>query len=223
MIEEECALEVKKRWDEDYRKRSYKFMNSDHMKQEMARCALKKRTEFLTVRTYSWLQVCSKFEKKKESFGLVDRDMTEFLKNVKPWVEDLSRINSEIDNIWISKDLDIYLGQPGHLLCKFPWSTEVCVDRQFWESLVCLDPPRQGWLLDEVDYMWHVRPRDAIKAMVSSYFVQLLLQNAMTLWYVNRERYSIAWTEANKVFIPINEPRQNWCLAEFDILSGVVI
>ncbi|GJX96139.1 putative ribonuclease H-like domain-containing protein [Tanacetum coccineum] len=29
-------------------------------------------------------------------------------------------------------------------------------------------------------------------------------------------------TEENMVFIPINEPRQHWCLAEFDIFSGVV-
>ncbi|GJZ75722.1 hypothetical protein Tco_0640187 [Tanacetum coccineum] len=85
MIEEERALEVKKRWDEDYRKRSYVFMNSDHMKQAMVQCAPKKRTEFVTVKTDSWLQVCSKFEKKKKDyFGLVDRDMTEFLKSVKP-------------------------------------------------------------------------------------------------------------------------------------------
>ncbi|GJX86417.1 hypothetical protein Tco_0337191 [Tanacetum coccineum] len=53
MIEEERAL----RWDEDYRKRTYAFMNSDHMKQAMARCAAKKRTLFITVRTDSWLQI----------------------------------------------------------------------------------------------------------------------------------------------------------------------
>ncbi|GJZ31627.1 phospholipase-like protein [Tanacetum coccineum] len=115
------------------------------------------------------------------------------------WWKDLSRINSAIDIIWISDDLDIYLGKSGHLRCKFPWSKEVYVDRRFWESLVCLDPPRQGWLLDEhidlwVDYMWHVRPNDANWAM----------------------------TKADKVFIPINEPGQHWCLAEFDIVSGVV-
>ncbi|GJR42645.1 hypothetical protein Tco_1310748 [Tanacetum coccineum] len=143
MIKEERALEVKKRWDEDYRKRSYTFMNSDHMKKAMARCAPKKRTEFVTIRTDSWLQVC-----------------------------------------------------------------KVCVDRRFWESLVCLDPTRKGWLMDEhidlwVDYMWHVRPHDAKWAMVSSYFVQLLLQNEMPLWYVNGESYSIALTKANKLHFMI--------------------
>ncbi|GKD54237.1 hypothetical protein Tco_1287624, partial [Tanacetum coccineum] len=99
---------------------------------------------------------------------------------------------SAIDNIWISEDLDIYLGQPGHLRCKFPWSTEVCVDRRLWESLVCLDPPRQGWLMDE--------------AMVSIYFVQLLLQNRMPLWFL---------------FILMNLDNIG-VLLNFDILSGVV-
>ncbi|GJW31154.1 phospholipase-like protein [Tanacetum coccineum] len=125
-FDEERALEVKKRWDEDYRKRSYAFMNSDHMKQAMARCSPKKISHSLAVRTNSWLQ------------------------------------------------------------------------------------------------MWHVRPNDANWAMVSNYFVQLLLQNAMPLWYVNGDRYSIAWTEVDKVFIPFNEPGQHWSLAEFDIMYGVV-
>ncbi|GJZ90405.1 phospholipase-like protein [Tanacetum coccineum] len=107
-LEEVRALEVKKKWEEDYRKRSYAFRNSDHMKQAMARCAPKKRSHSVVVRTDSY------------------------------------------------------------------------------------------------------------------YFVQLLLQNAMPLWYVSGERYSIAWTEDDKVYILIKEPGQHWCLAEFDILSGVV-
>ncbi|GKC68981.1 phospholipase-like protein [Tanacetum coccineum] len=44
----------------------------------------------------------------------------------------------------------------------------------------------------------------------------------MPLWYVNGESYSIAWIKADKVFIPINEPGKHRCLAEFDILFGVV-
>ncbi|GKC23702.1 phospholipase-like protein [Tanacetum coccineum] len=159
-LEQERELQVKKRWDEDYKKRSYAVMNSDHMKQAMARCAPKKRSGSVGVRNDSWVQVCRKFDKKKECFGVVDQDMTEFLKTIKPWVE--------------------------------------------------------------VDYMWHVRPHNTSRAMVSSYFVQLLLQNSMPLWYVNREMYPIAWTEADKVFIPINETGQHWFLAEFDIKSGVV-
>ncbi|GJU55622.1 phospholipase-like protein [Tanacetum coccineum] len=123
-LEEDRALKVKKKWEEDYKKRSYTLMNSDHMKHAIAWCAPKKRSHFVADRTDSW------------------------------W-KDLSRINSAIDNIWISDDIDIYLGKPVHL--RF-----------------------------------------------------------------NGERYSIPWTEADKVFIPINEPGQHWCLAEFDIVSGVV-
>nr|GEY45803.1 phospholipase-like protein [Tanacetum cinerariifolium]GEY48828.1 phospholipase-like protein [Tanacetum cinerariifolium]GEY49622.1 phospholipase-like protein [Tanacetum cinerariifolium] len=109
-LEEDRTLEVKKKWEEDYRKRSYAFMNSDHMKQPMTRCAPKKRSHYVAVKTNSWLIVCSKFDKKKQSFGLVDRDMTEFLKML---------------NLGLSEDLDIYLGKPGHLRCKFSWSKEV--------------------------------------------------------------------------------------------------
>nr|GEZ70541.1 hypothetical protein [Tanacetum cinerariifolium] len=106
VIKEEMALEVKKSWGKDYRKRSYAFMNSDHMKQAMAWCAPKKRMLYVTVRTASWLQVCSKFKKKKESFGLVDPDMTEFLKNVKPWVE--GRLPEVLDlvNVFDKKGID---------------------------------------------------------------------------------------------------------------------
>ncbi|GJX42661.1 phospholipase-like protein [Tanacetum coccineum] len=115
-LEQECELQVKKRWDEDYRKRSYAFINSNHMKQAMAHCDPKKRCGSVGVRNDSWVQVCRKFDKKNKCFGVVDRDMTAFLKTVKPWVE----------------------------------------------------------------------------------------------------------TKADKVFIPINETRQHWCLAEFDIKSDVV-
>nr|GEX00528.1 phospholipase-like protein [Tanacetum cinerariifolium] len=151
-LEEDRVLEVKKKWEEDYMKRSYAFMNYDHMKQAMTPCAPKKRSHYVAVRRIVGLNAT--------------------------------------DNIWISEDLDIYLGKPGHLRCKFSWSKEHI---DLW-----------------VDYMWHVRPNDANWAMVSSYFVKLLLQNAMPLWYVNGVRYSIAWTKADKF------------VAEFDILSGVV-
>ncbi|GJY76964.1 hypothetical protein Tco_0482080 [Tanacetum coccineum] len=108
-LEEYRALKVKKKWEEDYKKRSYAFMNFDHMKQAMARCAPKKRSYPVAVRTYSWFKVCNKFDKKKESFGLVDRDMTEFLKNVKPWVEVYILIN-EPGQHWCLAEFDILSG-----------------------------------------------------------------------------------------------------------------
>nr|GEV45408.1 phospholipase-like protein [Tanacetum cinerariifolium] len=48
------------------------------------------------------------------------------------------------------EDLDLYLGKPGMLRCRFPWCKDRMVDRQFWECLVCLDPPTKGWLLYDV-------------------------------------------------------------------------
>ncbi|GJV74384.1 hypothetical protein Tco_1505968, partial [Tanacetum coccineum] len=69
-----------------------------------------------------------------------------------------------------------------------------------WLKLVCLDPARKGWLNEEhidlwVDYMWHVRTENANWAMVSCYFVQLLLQKGMPLFYANGERYTTPWSE----------------------------
>ncbi|GKC18481.1 hypothetical protein Tco_1020631, partial [Tanacetum coccineum] len=66
---------------------------------------------------------------------------------------DLSRCNTSIDNVWLTEDLDLYLGKPGMLRCRFPWCNDRMVDQKFWESLVCLDPTRTGWLLDDI-YGW---------------------------------------------------------------------
>ncbi|GJU51971.1 phospholipase-like protein [Tanacetum coccineum] len=41
-----------------------------------------------------------------------------------------------------------------------------------------------------VDYMWHERPENAKWAMVSCYFVQLLLQNSTPLFYANGDKYA---------------------------------
>nr|GEV42024.1 hypothetical protein [Tanacetum cinerariifolium] len=42
------------------------------------------------------------------------------------------------------------------------------------------------------------RPDKADWVMVSSYFVQLLLQKMLPLWYANEERYVIPWCDANQ-------------------------
>ena len=55
-----------------------------------------------------------------------------------------------MDTVHLSDEYDYFLGQSGSLYCKFPWCEDVSVDRRFWESLVCLDPPRKGWVMDEV-------------------------------------------------------------------------
>ncbi|GJU93924.1 hypothetical protein Tco_1318680 [Tanacetum coccineum] len=88
-------------------------------------------------------------EKDRESNHLSDQDMTQFLKDFKPWAEELSRPNKATDRVHLTDDFDIYLGQQGLLRCRFPWCKDVYVDRRFWESLVCLDPAKKGWIMDE--------------------------------------------------------------------------
>ncbi|GKB21109.1 hypothetical protein Tco_0855032 [Tanacetum coccineum] len=174
-------------------------MNSDHMKQAMARVVPSNRSHCSGVTSSSWLKVYNKLKHKPVGRCVINQDMTEYLKYVKPWSEDLSRCNTSIDNVWLTEDLDLYLGKPGMLRCRFPWCKDRMVDRQFWECLACLNPLRKGWLLDDhidiwVEYMWHVRSKSANWAMVLSYFVRLLLQNSMPIWYANGETYNLPWS-----------------------------
>ncbi|GJZ53016.1 phospholipase-like protein [Tanacetum coccineum] len=183
------------------------------------------------------IQLCSSSEKihpkvswvkiKKYRQQVYDPCTAEFLKTVKPWVEDTSRVLQSMDTVWLSDDIERFLGQSWQIKCEFPWNDDYIVDRNFWLKLVCLDPARKGWLTEEhidlwVDYMWHVRPENSNWAMVSCYFVQFLLQNDMPLFYANGERYTTTWSEVDQVFIPINETGEHWCLAQFHIMSGEV-
>ncbi|GKA04412.1 hypothetical protein Tco_0677193 [Tanacetum coccineum] len=49
-----------------------------------------------------------------------------------------------------------------------------------------------------VDYMWHGRPDNANWAMVSCYFVQILLQNNMPLFYANGDKYATPWSDVDQ-------------------------
>nr|GEV93063.1 phospholipase-like protein [Tanacetum cinerariifolium] len=79
------------------------------------------------------------------------------------------------------------------------------------------------WLSDDIEhFLGKSRPKNSNWAMVSCYFVQILLQNGMPLFYANRERYTTTWSEVDQVFIPINETGEHWCIAQFHIMSGEV-
>ncbi|GKB34167.1 phospholipase-like, aminotransferase-like mobile domain protein, partial [Tanacetum coccineum] len=58
--------------------------------------------------------------------------------------------------------------------------------------------------------------------LTSCYFLQLLLQGSMPLFYANSNIYPVAWSNVERVFIPINEPKRHWSLAMFHICSGIV-
>ncbi|GKB00585.1 phospholipase-like protein [Tanacetum coccineum] len=142
--------------------------------------------------------------------------------------------NSTREEVEVGRIEDVAVGRredvadcEGQLKSMFPWSNDYTVSRNFWLRLVCLDPCRKGWLSEEhinlwVDYMWHGRRKNVNQAMVSCYFVQLLMQNIMPLFYANGDKYGIPWSDVDQVFNPINETDQHWCLAYLDILSGLV-
>ncbi|GJX44425.1 phospholipase-like protein [Tanacetum coccineum] len=110
--------------------------------------------------------------------------------------KDISRVLHCMDTVWLSDDIERFLGQPGQVKCKFPWNDDYTIDRNFWLKLVCLDPTRKGWLTEE-----------------------LLLQKGLPLFYANGERYTTPWSEVDQVFIPINKMGEHWWLAKFYILS----
>ncbi|PWA54623.1 phospholipase-like, Aminotransferase-like mobile domain protein [Artemisia annua] len=161
-LEEEKQIIAKQEkmllYQSDKKKKAKECMNSEHMKMYRNRLAPAKWTH------------CS--------------DMTDLLRDVEPWIEDLSRCDSSIDRDHFSEAYDVFLGQPGPLHCKFPWCQDVRVDR--------------------------------------SYFVQLLLQDSLPLWYADGKTYNIPWSDVDKVIIPINEPKKHWLVAQFDIRTGVV-
>ncbi|GJW68091.1 phospholipase-like protein [Tanacetum coccineum] len=203
-LKEEVMMRVEKeklvKYEEEKNKRRLSLMNSDNWKASTSRISNEKRT----------------------SVALYDQDMTQFLKDVKDWDDDLSRPNRATVRVHLTDAFDMYLGRRGPLRCRFPWCKDVCVDRRFWESLVCLDPDKKGWIMDEVNYMWHVRLHEADWAMVGAYFVQIILQDSILVWYANGTKYKFAWRDVDQVFMPINETNKHWCLAQLDIQTGVV-
>ena len=70
--------------------------------------------------------------------------------------------------------------------------------------------------------MWHTRPDDRDWSMVSCFFLPLLMQGSIPLFYVNKDKYPLGWADVEHVFIPINEPETHWSLAVFHIRSGNV-
>ncbi|GJU97160.1 phospholipase-like protein [Tanacetum coccineum] len=171
--------------------------------------------------TVSWVMI------NKHRQNINDPSLLDLLKKVKPWVEDLSHLFQSLDTVWLTPDIERFISQQGHVKCEFPWRDDYIVGRNFWLTLACLDPSRKGWLSEEhidlwVDYMWHGRPDNTNWAMVSYYFVQILLRNSTPLFYANRDKYATPLSDVDQVFFPINETTQHWCLAHLDIMSGLV-
>nr|GEW33273.1 reverse transcriptase domain-containing protein [Tanacetum cinerariifolium] len=98
--------------------------------------------------------------------AMIDLDYDEDL------VKDLSCCNQATDRVHLTDAFDIFLGRQGPLRCRFPWCKDVSVDRKFWESLVCLDPTKKGWIMDE-----------------------LLLQDSIPSWHADGSLYKVSWCD----------------------------
>ncbi|GJV84832.1 hypothetical protein Tco_1524730 [Tanacetum coccineum] len=130
----------------------------------------------------------------KKQNNVLDEFMIQMCLNLKPWKEDLKRPSKCIDKIYCNYYLEQFLITSGWSRCKFPWCTEIVVGRHFWDSLIGLDDERLGWLVDDhielwVWYMWHFRQSFDDWSMVSCYFLTLLLQDSMPLFYATDEIY----------------------------------
>nr|GEW98501.1 phospholipase-like protein [Tanacetum cinerariifolium] len=55
-------------------------------------------------------------EMKRPCYGLKEPDMMELIKDLRPWVEDLSRRYSDMNKVHLSDAFDLFLGKPGPLI-----------------------------------------------------------------------------------------------------------
>lgn len=66
-------------------------------------------------------------------------------------MQELKRTHNSIDNVILDREFEDFLDNSWLPRCKFPWCSDIVVDRLFWESLACVDEKRSGWLRDEVN------------------------------------------------------------------------
>ncbi|GKB49228.1 hypothetical protein Tco_0899981, partial [Tanacetum coccineum] len=172
--------------EKDKQRKCIGHMNSSaHMKLAIEMCMPKKRKYVDVMRSpYSGLSTTlniPSIEQLANQKNVLNPFMIEKCKYVKPWIEEfLSRFVM------------------GH--CKFPWCNDITVDRSFWNGLCGFDDNRKGWLVDEhidlwVTYLWHTRQSDMDWAMVSCYFLQLLLQGS-SFKNIDPAKYKISFRKA---------------------------
>ncbi|GJU20857.1 phospholipase-like protein [Tanacetum coccineum] len=82
---------------------------------------------------------------------------------------------------------------------------QMCLNLKPWnrDSLIGLDDERLGWLVDDhiklwVWYMWHFRQSCDDWSMVRCYFLTLLLQDSMPLFYATDKIYPLAWRDVEQ-------------------------
>ncbi|GJW18664.1 hypothetical protein Tco_0026100 [Tanacetum coccineum] len=173
-LKEEVMLRVKKekmvKYEEDKNKRRHSLMNSDHWKASTSRISNRNKSQRSSdFSAYYWGNAYAMAERDRTSAALYNQDMTQFLK------EDLSRPNRDTDRV---HRIDAFVA---HCIVGF------------LGAKMCALTHIELW----VNYMWHVRPHEADWAMVGAYFVQLILQDSITVRYANEARYKVAWRDVD--------------------------
>ncbi|PWA97723.1 ulp1 protease family, C-terminal catalytic domain-containing protein [Artemisia annua] len=208
------------------------IFKAPHMQLAFQNCGSKKRQHTLVLRP-EFKDVdddvnLPTLDQLKRTISPLTPDMIQKCKDLKPWQEDLKRPSKRIDKVFVDRQLEAFITNNGQPRCKFPWCNDIVVDQHFWDCFVGMDETREGRLRDEhieiwVLYLWHVRPSVANWSIVSSYFLTLLLQETLPLFYANKEVYKLSWADVDRVFIPINEPKKHWSVAQFHMQSGLII
>ncbi|GJX57755.1 hypothetical protein Tco_0287652 [Tanacetum coccineum] len=98
------------KYEEEKKKRRHELMNSDHWKLSVSKISNGKRTQKSSAfSAYYWGNTFAKAEKDRPLNTINDQDMNLFLKDVTPWVEDLSRYNWATDRVHLTDVFDIFL------------------------------------------------------------------------------------------------------------------
>ncbi|PWA57127.1 phospholipase-like, Aminotransferase-like mobile domain protein [Artemisia annua] len=125
-LEEENMLKL----EEEKKQNRIAFFNSEHYQRYLASVHPSKRRNYLQPVSESnnakwvWQRI------KKHDPNVNDPAIAELLTRVQPWVEDLSRWFHSVENVWLTDEIEVFLGQPSYTqACKFPWSDDYTVDR----------------------------------------------------------------------------------------------
>ncbi|GKD49573.1 hypothetical protein Tco_1278549 [Tanacetum coccineum] len=103
--------------EEQKKKKRKEFMNSSHGNTILAKLAHAKRNQLGSSSEKINSKVsCVKIKKYCQRVN--DPCTAKLLQNVKPWVKDISRVLHSMDIVWLSGDIERFLGQTGQLLLQ---------------------------------------------------------------------------------------------------------
>ncbi|GJR37242.1 phospholipase-like protein [Tanacetum coccineum] len=140
------------------------------------------------------------------------------------FVENLSRPDGcKSDKVTVPKFMSAFITNKDLPEYRFLLGKQdIVIGQSFWLRLSCLNIGKLGWLTDQIDLMWSLRPPEADWAIVSPHFSTCILSGMMPDYFSNGHMYPLPWIAVEKVYFPVNEPKEHWCLAKLEIRTGLV-